>query len=51
MIPAPGFQNPMPYFAETEDRKSKTSLFGLAGCIKVALRTDFRLDEVIAMHG
>ena len=26
-MPAPGFQNPIPYLSETDERKSYTSLF------------------------
>ena len=36
MIPDPGFQKPMPYFAPAEDRKSYTSLFVLMACARSA---------------
>lgn len=36
MMPEPGFQNPMPYLAPAEARKSYTSLFCFTACFKSA---------------
>ncbi len=50
MIPEPGFQKPMPYFAETVRRNSYTSELASSGVLQVDLGADPGLDEVVAVH-
>ena len=51
MIPEPGFQKPMPYFADTVRRNSYTSEFTSSALPEVDVGADARLDEVVAVHG
>ena len=50
MIPEPGCQNPIPYFAHAVRRKSYTSALRVERGREVGRRRDARLDEVIAVH-
>jgi hypothetical protein len=50
MMPAPGFQKPMPYLFETDARKSIDLLVRRHRRHQVGRRALFRLDQVIAVH-
>ena len=50
MMPLPGFQNPMPYFADTERRNSYTSLLMSRANLQVDVGAGLGLDEVVAVH-
>ena len=50
MIPEPGCQKPIPYFAHAVRRKSYTSALRIERAREIGAGLDARLDEVVAVH-